>query len=319
MSVPERSVASRSADLTIQGLLLDVDKFASHDGPGIRTAVFLKGCPLACVWCHSPESQLNHPDILYQVQRCTGCWLCLEVCPEGALTSGRHGGQEAAVLDRSRCTACGKCVEVCYPGALRLAGTPITVGELALEVERDLPYFRSSGGRVTLSGGEPARQPKFSYNFLLACKERGIHTAMETTGYARWEAMAELASVADLLLYDLKFIDSASHRRHAGVPNDLILRNLEQLAASGHEIQIRVPCIPGINDGKEQIRSIARFGAGIGVDRIVLLPYNGAAGAKYEWIGRSYSLRAKETQTGEHMASLADLCRREGLQVQVGG
>ena len=319
MSGHERGITSRSADLSVQGLLLDVDKFASHDGPGIRTAVFLKGCPLACAWCHSPESQLNHPDILYQAQRCTGCWLCLEVCPEDALTSGVRGGQEAAVLDRARCTACGKCVEVCYPGALRLAGKHVTVGELALEVERDLPYFRSSGGGVTLSGGEPARQLEFSYNFLLACQERGIHTALETTGYARWEAMAGLASVADLLLYDLKFTDSTSHRRHAGVPNHRILRNLEQLAASDHEIQIRVPCIPGINDGEEQIRSIARFAAGIGVDSIALLPYNGAAGAKYEWIGRSYALQEKETQPADYVASLADMCRQEGLQVQVGG
>jgi pyruvate formate lyase activating enzyme len=227
--------------------------------------------------------------------------------------------REAAVLDRAKCTACGKCVEVCYPGALRLAGRPVTVGELTSEVERDLPYFRSSGGGVTLSGGEPTRQQEFSYNFLLACQERGIHTALETTGYAQWEAMAELASVADLLLYDLKFIDSASHRRHAGAPNHLILRNLEQLAALGHEIQIRVPCIPGINDGKEQIRSIARFAAGISIDSIVLLPYNGAAGAKYEWIGRLYALPDKETQSEEHMDSLAELCRQEGLQVQIGG
>jgi pyruvate formate lyase activating enzyme len=224
-----------------------------------------------------------------------------------------------AVLDRGMCTVCGDCLEVCYPGALKLAGRAVRVGELVLEVEKDLPFFRTSGGGVTLSGGEPARQAAFSYNLLMACRERGIHTALETTGYARWEVMSALASVTDLLLYDVKFVDPDSHRRYTGVPNELILDNLRKLAEQGHEIQVRVPCIPGVNDGAKQIESVARFLAPLDIGEIALLPYNGAAGAKYDWLGREYPLADKETQTAELMASLADLCSEAGLAVQVGG
>jgi pyruvate formate lyase activating enzyme len=200
-----------------------------------------------------------------------------------------------------------------------LAGKVVSVGELVSEVERDLPFFRSSGGGATLSGGEPARQAGLSYNFLLACRERGIHTALETTGYAQPEVMLALARVTNLLLYDVKFVDSGAHRRYTGVPNGLVMENLRRLAGLGHEIQVRVPCIPGINDDEEQVRSIARHVARLGVRKIALLPYNGAAGAKYEWVDRPFPLASAQTQSAEYMASLADLCREERLLVQVGG
>lgn len=313
------TVVIQQADLSIIGLLLDIDKFASHDGPGIRTTVFLKGCPVSCVWCHSPESRLNRPELIYQNARCTACWLCLEVCPQQALSKGFSAGKPVAVLDRSLCETCGKCVEVCYPGALKMVGTEVTVGDLVAQVEKDIPFFRSSGGGVTLSGGEPSQQAKFAYNFLKACQEKGIHTALETTGYAKWEVMAALAEVTDLFLFDVKFIDPDSHLQFTGVPNKIILDNLQKLVEIGNKIHVRVPCISGVNDSPTQIRAIARFAAGAGLSQMVLLPYNGGAGAKYEWLGRDFDLSDRETQSDETINELAEICRQEGLKVQIGG
>jgi pyruvate formate lyase activating enzyme len=306
-------------DLSVQGMIFDIDRFAVHDGPGIRTTVFLKGCPLRCLWCHSPESQSSRPEILYQEERCTACWLCIEGCPENALTTGEKQGRAVAILDRAHCTACGRCADVCYPKALSVAGSRITVGALIEDVRKDLPFFRSSGGGVTLTGGEPLLQPAFSYNFLLACTQQGIHTALETTGYAQWEVLTRLSRVTNLFLYDVKFIDADCHKRYTGVSNDRILNNLRFLTKLNCEIQVRVPCIPRINDGEAQIRALAQVVSEMGIQSIALLPYNAAAGAKYRWLGRHYTLSDRETQTQKDMTSLADICREEKLHVQIGG
>jgi pyruvate formate lyase activating enzyme len=319
MQFPVEPRTTEQADLSVEGLLLDVDKFASHDGPGIRTTVFLKGCPLSCIWCHSPESRLNHAELIYHPDRCQGCLVCTEVCPKDALHIAGGAGSQSITIDRSQCDVCGKCIEVCYHGALRVAGRTVTVGEVVKEVRKDIAYFQASGGGVTLSGGEPARQPAFSYNFLMACQAEGIHTAVETTGYARWQVMEALAHVTDLFLYDLKFADAAAHKLYTGVDNRIIFENLQRLVQMGCEIHVRVPCISGVNDSQEQIDAIARAVADLGLSKIVLLPYNSAAGAKYEWLGYDFALPYAKTQSDEKMKALADICRRSGLTVSIGG
>ena len=302
---------------SVEGFILDIDRFSSHDGPGIRTTVFLKGCPLACRWCHSPESQSGAAELLYRTGRCTGCGLCIGACPQTAI--GVVEGREQIAVDRSRCTKCGRCAEVCYPGALSLAGRSVSAADLVDDVARDLPFYESSGGGVTVSGGEPARQHEFTRCFLLGCRKAGIHTAIETSGYGGRNQVSAIASAADLVMYDVKFVDDELHRRYTGVTNTPILENLRYLAAEHPDVLVRVPCIAGVNDSKELMAQTASFVAGLGLSRIELLPYNQAAGAKYEWLDQPYSLEGATAQDSEYMVKLADICRQAGLEATIGG
>ncbi len=304
----------RSSSPSPTGLVADIDRFAVHDGPGIRTAVYLKGCPLRCPWCHSPETQRAQPELVFYAARCTACGLCLPACPEGALSLA----EPRIAVDWARCTHCGECTKVCYPGALKLLGRWVTADELLAEIERDRPFFQASGGGVTLTGGEATAQPAFCRAVLAGCRARGIHTALETNGCAPWAVYQDLAGLVDLFLYDVKLVDDDRHRALTGASNRLALENLARLAGLGAEIVARVPCIPGLNDSPEDISAAAALVSRLGLKRIDLLPYNETAGAKYAWLGREYPLPGLKTQAPDQMEALAGLCRSSGLSAQIG-
>jgi pyruvate formate lyase activating enzyme len=242
------------------GICFDIQRFSIHDGPGIRTTVFLKGCPLTCPWCHNPEGRTPGPEIHLFPDRCIACGTCHDVCPTD---------------DPARCLRCGECAEKCPADARRLVGRTWNAAELVAEVERDRPFFEQSGGGVTFSGGEPLAQPEFLIACLRGCRERGLHTAIDTCGYANPEILLEVARHTDLFLYDLKILDEEQHLRRTGVPLAPILANLRALDEAGARIWIRTPILPGVNDDDAAIDALATVAAGLSHSPpIHLLPYH---------------------------------------------
>ena len=296
------------------GIVFDVKHFAVHDGPGIRTTVFLKGCPLRCLWCHSPESQSPRPEVAYYPNFCIGCGACVEACPHGAQILG------TPKIIRERCQGAGRCAEECYAGATIMYGEEATVEELLEEVDKDRLLYETSGGGVTLSGGEPAMQPGFALALLGAFKERGYHIALDTSGHAEWGVLEKVMADADLVLYDLKHMDSFTHEEITGVPNRLILANLERAAGSGKTLVVRVPVIPGYNDSPENFTAMAGFLGGLrGVEAVELLPYHNLGTPKYNALGRGYPLEGLQTPEPEELSVLGSLLEAEGLMVVLEG
>jgi len=293
-----------------RGLVYDIDTFAIHDGPGARMTVYLKGCPLSCAWCHSPESQRHAPELVLFRDRCVLCGACMAVCPQGAhtVTADEH------TLDRERCTLYGACVEHCPQGALAIKGYWATASAIIEQAVRLKPFLTNARGGVTVSGGEPTLQPRFTAAVLAGCRAQGIHTAVETTAFCPWPVLKGVVDTADLVLMDLKLIDDAAHRRWTGVSNQLILANAARLAA--YNVQVRVPLIPGITDTVENIGGICRFMKEVGLGRIALLPYNASASAKYEWLDRPYGVEG-EPQSDAYLQELRDMALRAGLEAVI--
>jgi pyruvate formate lyase activating enzyme len=266
-----------------RGVVFNIQRYSIHDGPGIRTTVFLKGCPLRCFWCQNPESQKTRPEVFLKKSACLLCGRCVAACPEGA--SSIVDG--ICVIDRKKCSGCGTCVEVCSNDARTLMGRWASVDEVMSEVLRDKRFYANSGGGVTLSGGDPTAQPRFALALLQACKAAGLHTAIETCGCTSWRVFSRLLEHVDLVLFDIKHLDSGKHREGTGRPNALILENAARIARS-KPMRVRVPVIPGFNDSPEAIRAIARFvREELGALEIDLLPYNRMGESKYEFLGRA--------------------------------
>ncbi|MEM2225865.1 MAG: glycyl-radical enzyme activating protein [Candidatus Bathyarchaeia archaeon] len=270
------------------GLIFNIQRYCVHDGPGIRTVVFLKGCPLRCIWCSNPEGQNPFPEILYYEDRCKRCSLCATICPQGAIEL--RGGELA--INRRKCDSCGKCAESCPNGALKMVGEVKGAGEVLEVVGRDMKFYRDSGGGITLSGGEPLYQPDFSIEIVKGAKRMRIDTAIETCGHAPWEgAIKPLLPYADLILYDVKHSDPEAHRRYTGESNELILRNLKLIDAYGKRMVISIPLIPTVNMFEGVIRGIVKLIADLkSVEGVALRPYHGFGAPKYKLLGRDYQL-----------------------------
>ena len=289
------------------GEIFNIQRFSTHDGPGIRTTVFLKGCPLRCFWCQNPESQKLETALMYSKKLCTGCGRCMEVCPQQALC--REG--QYIRTDRSQCIGCGACIKACPQKARTQAGYQISVEDLMKELKKDFHSYENSGGGVTISGGDPVFQHAFALEILKACHEELIDTAIETSGFANWDVMKALAEEADYIFFDLKCMDSERHRKGTGVPNEQILSNAKKLVEMGKDIHFRMPLIPGFNDDDESVLALRDFVIHeLQMDplgRVELLKYNKMAEDKFEQLDRVEEQPHMETQSEERFLELKKL------------
>lgn len=280
----------------VKGLIYNIQKFCINDGPGIRTTVFLKGCMLNCLWCHNPESKSPKKQLMLHSGRCIGCGKCIAACPEN-LHSFSESGEHC--IERGRCTACGKCAEVCT-GALELVGREADTEEILKEVMRDALFYKNSGGGITLSGGEPLMQPEFTLALLKAAKEKGLHTCIETCGFAKWEQIETLIPYVDIFLWDYKECDPARHKAYTGVSADVILENLHRLNEAGASVILRCPIIPGYNDREEHFAAIAQLAEELSsVICVDIEPYHPLGKPKSESLGETYALDALTFPTDE--------------------
>jgi pyruvate formate lyase activating enzyme len=301
-----------------QGKIFNIQHYSIHDGPGIRTTVFFMGCPLRCLWCQNPESQGFQPVIFFDAEKCVGCGQCVEACPEGAI----QVVEGKSKTNRDQCKGHGRCVEVCAYDARSLMGRNATAGEVFEAVNADAIFYQNSGGGVTISGGDPVAQPDFAISILKLCREVGIHTAIETCGFAKWEILKAILDYTDLVLYDIKHMDAAIHKKYTAVSNELILDNAKKIRM---ELKLpmlaRLPIIPGYNDSLENLESAARFIAHeLGNEvKVHLLPYHRLGETKYERMEINEGCVHIEPPSEERMEELKKMFESFGLTVAIGG
>ena len=306
-----------------RGFVFNIQRHSIHDGPGIRTILFLKGCPMLCEWCSNPESHAFAPELSYNGAKCIGCDACLGVCPAKAIT--KAGDDSGGLLfNRSACTACGACAEVCYAGARTMEGREMTVEEAVDEVCRDEPFFRQSGGGLTVGGGEPLCQPDFAAAVLSDVHSRGLSTAIETAGHVPWESFEKVLPFTDYFLFDIKHTDAEKHRRFTGAGTRLIQENLKKLTAVHPCVIARTPVIPGFNYNAEELLAIADFVVSYGIREINFLPYHGYGSGKYGLLGKTYPMKNYMPLPGTVeiialLESLKPAVEATGLKVQIGG
>ena len=300
----------------MKGLVFNIQRFSVNDGPGIRTTVFLKGCPLHCKWCHNPESISTDPQLLLRDDRCIRCGECFSLCKNHAVQ--RMNGSFVTIRDA--CAECGDCIEVCNAEAREIAGKELTVQEVMREIEKDIVFYSQSGGGASFSGGEPLLQHEFLMELLQECKKKNLHTVVDTTGLTSPEILERVSRFVDLFLFDLKTLDDAKHIEFTGVSNSQILENLKHLADLGKEVIVRIPVIPGVNDDPAEIRASGSFVSSLGnVREIHLLPYHTTGLEKYRRLGMEYEMHDTLPPSADDLSVIVKELRNYVSSVCIGG
>ena len=299
----------------MNGLIFNIQKFSLHDGPGIRTTVFLKGCPLDCWWCHNIESQGAGREPMFRADLCGGCGACAAACPQRAIRVVAG----VAVTDPAACLSCGRCAVFCPANGRSICGSEMSVEEVVSEVVKDRVFYEQSGGGVTFSGGEALVQIDFLAEVLAACKAQGLHTAVDTSGAVPWAHFERILALTDLFLYDLKLMDDAAHRWYTGVSNRQILENIERLARATDALWVRVPVIPTVNDDAGNIRRTIAFLQTIRFRQLNLLPYHELGRSKAAQLGRTYRLEGVRAPDDKAMETLRREFAAAGFETVIGG
>jgi len=301
--------------LMTTGTVFNIQRYSIHDGPGIRTTVFLKGCPLDCWWCQNPESQLSGQEMIFWGDRCIGCGACSTICPSDAIQI-KNG---IPVTEKEKCILCEKCIEKCPALAREMIGKKLTTEEVIKEIEKDLVFYKESGGGVTFSGGEPLGQSEFLEGLLSGCRKKKIHTAVDTSGYISWGILNKISPKVDLFLYDLKLMDNERHKKYTGVSNEIVLKNLEKLSSVHNNIFVRFPVIPGINDDYQNIKETGEFLSSLKIAQVSLLPYHYIGIDKYRRLGMTYRLAGIQFPSEERLSEISVILSKFNLNVKLRG
>jgi len=306
---------TKSMPMMTTGIIFNIQRYSIHDGPGIRTTVFLKGCPLNCWWCQNPESKLSGQEMVFWGDRCIGCGGCSLNCPSDAIQMKN----KKPVTDKSKCNLCGECSQICPTLAREMIGEKLTTEGVIKEIEKDLVFYEESGGGVTFSGGEPLSQSEFLEDLLDGCKQKKIHTAVDTSGYISWEILNKINSKVDLFLYDLKIMDNKKHKKYTSLSNEIILENLKKLSSVHNNIFVRFPVISGINDDYQNIKEMGEFLSSLKIAQVNLLPYHYIGIDKYRRLGRTYELVNTQPPSEEKLSEVSSILRKFNLNVKLRG